>query len=99
MNNNKFLRHLKLLINYKLKINKIIKDIPLNLVFISNINKKFTTIIKKMNKNNLITNDAVKPSLVKALLKDIRIKPFWNDKIQKISDKLFMPNQDNLNPI
>lgn len=64
--------------------------------YLMNINKQFQFIMSIMNKNNLIENDYVLPSIIKAYNDDITIKPFWNNKIQSLSDKLFLPSTDNL---
>ena len=34
-------------------------------------------------------NDLLLPSIVNIIVKDKRIKPFWNNKIQELSNQLF----------
>ena len=95
----KFIFHLKSILDYKLNIVKNLQYVPTNFIFIKNINQKFLKIVNKLSKNNLIINDKLIPSLVNAYLKDLTIKPFWTDKIKKISDKLFLPEYGNAYPI
>lgn len=57
---------------------------------------KFKHIVDKMFKTNAFDGISVYPSIVKLYEKDIIIKPFWNNKIKKLSDKLYLPTQDKL---
>ncbi|CAH6421108.1 Transposase [uncultured virus] len=95
----KFINHLKLVLDFQFKINKYLGVIPNNLIIIKNINQKYFKIVNKLLTNNLVINDIILPSLVNIYLKDLTIKPFWTDKIKKISDKLFLPEYGNLCPI
>ena len=61
-----------------------------------NNNKCYFNIINRLQQSNLIQNDLILPSLVKMLTIDFTIRPFWNDKIQKLSDKLFLPSTNNI---
>lgn len=64
-----------------------------------NLNKQHTELVKCLRKNDLLSDNLIYPSLAKAFNENIKIKPFWNDKIQKLSDKLFLPSHDNLCPV
>lgn len=61
-----------------------------------NINKQFKAVIESMRKNNILNENQLLPSIFKAYYMDGRIIPFWNDNIQQVSNKLFMPSNDNL---
>ena len=61
-----------------------------------NVNRQLNVIAKLMDKNNLIINDILTPSIVKEYSVDITIKPFWNNKIETLSNKLYLPSSENL---
>ena len=56
----------------------------------------FNKIIFQLKKNNLIIDNYINPSDVKILSQDLTIKPFWNNEIQSLSEKLFLPTSNNL---
>lgn len=80
----------------KVKFYKIAKICTYRLANLINLNKQFNIIVRQMDKNKLIYNDQLFPSIVHEYNIDITIKPFWNSKIQKLSDKMYLPSNDNL---
>ncbi len=74
------------------KYTGIIDDV---FVLLINLNNSFRLIINCMQKNHL-TVDNLHPSTVINYQNNLKIKPFWNSKIQKLSDKLFLPSTENL---
>jgi len=83
---------------FKQKINyyKIANETSYLLGYLMNTNKQYKLIVNSLIKNNLVSNDQIYPSIVKDFHTNIQIKPFWNNSIQKLSDKLFLPSNDNL---
>ena len=69
------------------------------LSYLIKINKTFNLVIKSMVKCNLFDNDQIYPSIFINFYKNIQIKPFWNNEIQLLSDKLFLPSIDNINKL
>lgn len=63
---------------------------------IKKINYQYKKIINTINKCTTINDKTLKPSLISEFNKDLQIKPFWNNKIQLLSDKLYLPSSDNL---
>jgi hypothetical protein len=57
------------------------------------LNKIISNIRLKENTDNIL------PSTFKYYQKDITIKPFWNDTINKLSKKLFLPTDENMTKI
>ena len=91
----KFNNYCKWLFTQQVNYFKFTGSVSFELGMIINIHRQFRTIINAIEKNNIPINDQLCPSIVKAYHDDITIKPFWNDKIQKLSDKLFLPSNDN----
>jgi len=60
------------------------------------INKQLKCVMFTMRKNEIPFYDYLEPSIVKAYHSNSLVKPFWNKKIQQLSDKLFLPSHDNL---
>ena len=48
------------------------------------------------NYNRFNSPNNLLPTLFKLMAEDLHIVPFWNNKIQKISDKLFLPSFENI---
>ena len=69
-------------------------------IFFQNISQKnnvlFNKIIFQLKKNNLIIDNYINPSDVKILSQDLTVKPFWNNEIRLLSEKLFLPSSNNL---
>ena len=85
------------LFSKKISYYKITYDSSFLFAYLININNAFNNVINCMNKNKSISEGYnISPSIFKASYKNISIKPFWNNKIQKLSDKLFLPSNDNL---
>lgn len=63
--------------------------------FINLRNKVLRNFFNKIIKNE--NTDIILPSTFKQYLKDATIKPFWNDTINVLSTKLFLPIIKNLN--
>ena len=80
----------------KIKFYKIANVNTFRLAFLMNVNRQLNVIAKLMDKNNLIINDILTPSIVKEYSVDITIKPFWNNKIETLSNKLYLPSSENL---
>jgi len=62
---------------------------------IYNCNKicnRLNYLIHHMNKKNIIQDNLILPSIIKIVDKNLQIKPFWNDKIKNVSDKIFLPS-------
>ena len=80
------------------RFNECIKMITFNDVTNKNkVCKRFNFIITQMKKFNLISEgQCVLPSFFHKLDKNDKIKPFWNDKIQVLSNKMFMPISANM---
>ena len=89
-----------------IRISRKSLPLPIDIDFIfflqwanSNLNyiKEFKSIIFKMNKFSLIlSNSHLSPSYVFQFSKFHKFLPFWNKKIQILSDKLFLPIQNNI---
>lgn len=83
------------------KIKYINRQFPDNISYLiwsrqlNNINY-FKKIVLKMTKEDTYINNYVSPLIVKFIDKDIYIKPFWNNKIQELSDQLFIPSRNNI---
>lgn len=61
-----------------------------------NLNKHLKIIFDKIKKNE--NQDIfIYPTTFIALMKDIDVKPFWNNSIQLLSDKIVLPQKHNLN--
>ena len=58
----------------------------------------FNKIVQIMTRHNSFDGISVSPSIVRILMDNMRIRPFWNQKIKRISDKLFLPSIDNIRP-
>lgn len=85
------------LFNKKIAYYKITKNSSFLFAYLINVNNSFYKVINCMNKNNSILDGSnLFPSIFKASHKNISIKPFWNNKIQLLSNKLFLPSNDNL---
>lgn len=89
-------KYYECLFERKIKFYKIAHINTFRLAFLMNVNKQLSTITKLMEKNNLIINDILTPSIVKEYSVDITIKPFWNNKIETLSNKLYLPSSENL---
>ena len=63
---------------------------------IKKVNQQYKKIISTINKCTTINDKTLRPSLISEFNKDLQIKPFWNNKIQSLSDKLYLPSSDNL---
>jgi transposase len=61
--------------------------------------RSYKLIINKMLKEKTIINNLICPSILKSIVKDKKIEPFWNNKIQNLSNKLFMPSNENIKQI
>src|SRR5438445_409355 len=93
----KFKRYCEHLFTYKINYYKHFNEAcSLEQLYFNNINKFYYTIVNRLIQLNLIHNDVIIPSLFKLVVKDLTIRPFWNDKIQSLSDKLFLPSEDNI---
>ena len=55
------------------------------------LNSRFNYLSGHMEKKNLTQDNLILPSVIKIVDSNLQIKPFWNDKIKKISEKLFLP--------
>ena len=61
---------------------------------------EFKNILFKMSKSNLIfINDNINVFSFKNVMDNNNIKPFWNDKIKKLSNKLFLPSNENIDKV
>lgn len=61
-----------------------------------NFNQSLSKLFNIAKRNSLIIDDLILPSRISALSKDQTALPFWNNKIQKLADKLFFPTHNNL---
>jgi putative transposase len=85
--------------NYQLKN---YKNIPFNFehnFLIKNLNINFNLIIKNMLNDGAIINDYISPCFFINYINDTKIKPFWNSEIKKLSDKIYLPTDENMNVI
>lgn len=89
-------RYIESILLQKIKYCQLWNNTTYMVAYLLNMNSQFNTIIKMMDKNKLIENDHIVPSILNEFNKDITIKPFWNSKIQLLSDKLYLPSFDNL---
>lgn len=94
--NKKFRQYCTYLFNKKIFYYKILGETSYETSYMININKQYNSIIKLISKNNLLNNHCIMPSILKICHDNGLIKPFWNNDIQKLSDKLYMPSIDNL---
>jgi len=60
------------------------------------MNSQFLKTIKLMNQDNVLSENSIIPSIFKLYGGETIIRPFWNDKIQVLSDKLYLPDYNNL---
>lgn len=84
------------LFTQKIKFLKIANINTYRLAYLMNMNKQFTNIANLIEKHKLLYNNQLLPSIVREYSTDIAIKPFWNARIQNLSDKLYLPSFDNL---
>jgi putative transposase len=66
------------------------------------LQKKYKLFVKKINLIDNPLNNCIQPSFFCMIQNDYKIEPFWSNKIQILSDKLFLPIKENLvkiNPI
>lgn len=75
----------------------------INMFLFEKIKIEFIKLINKMSSDNIIhknenedDNENIIPTTLNYYIKDVEIKPFWTDEIQKISNKIFMPTEENL---
>lgn len=59
----------------------------------------YKLLLNKMKSKNIQYTNSIKPSIMRILDQDIKIVPFWNNKIKQLSDQLFMPSIDNIQNI
>jgi len=87
--NEKFILKLSAILKHKLKLTKIVDHIP-NYIDMKSVklNVQFNAVLIDLNKDGL----KLIPSFVKLYSGRNKIKPFWNNKIQTLSDKLFLPD-------
>ena len=55
------------------------------------LNNRIKFLSGHMEKKNLMQDNLILPSVIKISDSNLQIKPFWNDKIRKISEKIFLP--------
>lgn len=63
------------------------------------VNSFFKKYVQKLIGQELLQDNLVQPSHFCEFIHDTQIKPFWNTKIQKLADKLFLPTVDNIENI
>jgi transposase len=92
----KFLNHLNYIISIQRNYNKYIDLQLYHASFMINNNLKFKSIINFIIKSNAAPDNLIFPSIFKAFQYNPKIKPFWNNDIKLLSDKLFLPLNNNI---
>src|SRR5690606_17720322 len=57
--------------------------------------KRFKFIVRRMEVQKVL-GDIVSPSIFRLHSKNYEVKPFWNDRIQNISNTLFLPSTNSI---
>jgi len=54
------------------------------------------TIFNKIHNDGFSKEQNIEPSYFKFMQNNMKLKPFWNNDIKKLSDKIFLPSHENI---
>lgn len=92
-----FKRQLDNLINYKAKMYYYFGYFDYKFLVSKKVNRTFSSVVQRMQKHKAHDENVnIIPTMFNIYLKDSKIQPFWNKKINDLSNKLFMPTNNNM---
>jgi len=62
---------------------------------LNKVNSRLKYLCSHMVKKELTQDNLILPSIIKVADKNLQIKPFWNNKIKEISNKIYLPTFKN----